>query len=249
MNELAEILTRVEKIEDSPGNARKIRPRDAATLILIDRSRGEPHVLVGRRHDRHAFMAGKFVFPGGRIERSDARMQSLGSLDKASERRLLFGLPPKAQHKARTLALTALRETFEETGFLIGRRHRSAGAMRSCPADWQPFAEAGVLPDLSRLTFVARAVTPPGRARRFDTRFFVADRADVAAELADPSGPDAEFVELKWLPLSAAKEDAGMPTISKTVLIEIERRFGARRNLPVPYYLFRGGRFRRLEIE
>jgi 8-oxo-dGTP pyrophosphatase MutT (NUDIX family) len=249
MNELAEILTRVEKIEDSLGNVRKIRPRDAATLILIDRSRGEPHVLVGRRHDRHAFMAGKFVFPGGRIERSDARMQSLGSLDKASERRLLFGLPPKAQHKARTLALTALRETLEETGFLIGRRHRSAGAMRSCPADWKPFADAGVLPDLSRLTFVARAVTPPGRARRFDTRFFIADRADVAAELADPSGPDAEFVELKWLPLSAAKEDAGMPTISKTVLIEIERRFDARRNLPVPYYLFRNGRFHRLEIE
>jgi 8-oxo-dGTP pyrophosphatase MutT (NUDIX family) len=249
MNELAEILTRVERIEDSLGNVRKIRPRDAATLILIDRSRGEPHVLVGRRHDRHAFMAGKFVFPGGRIERSDARMESLGSLDKACERRLMFGLPPKAQHKARTLALTALRETFEETGFLIGCHHRSAGAMRSCPADWKPFADAGVLPDLSRLTFVARAVTPPGRARRFDTRFFIADRTDVAAELADPSGPDAEFVELKWLPLSAAKEDDGMPTISKTVLIEIERRFDARKNLPVPYYLFRNGRFHRLEID
>jgi 8-oxo-dGTP pyrophosphatase MutT (NUDIX family) len=249
MNELAEQLTRIEKIEDSPGNARKIRPRDAATLILVDRTRGEPHILVGRRHDRHAFMAGKFVFPGGRIERSDARMQSLGSLDKASERRLRFGVPPRALHKARTLALTALRETLEETGFLIGRRHKAASAMRSCPADWKPFADAGVLPDLSRLTFVARAVTPPGRARRFDTRFFIADRADVAAELNDPTGPDAEFVELKWLPLSVAKQDAGMPTISKTVLIEIEKRFNARKNLPVPYYVFRHGRFHRLEID
>ena len=249
MSELAEHLTRVERIEDSPGSIRKIRPRDAATLIVIDRAHGEPRVLVGRRHDRHAFMAGKFVFPGGRIERSDARMQSLGALDKASERRLLFGMPARAKNKARTLALTALRETLEETGLLIGRKHTSAAAIRSCPTDWKPFADAGVLPDLSRLTFVARATTPPGRTRRFDTRFFIVDRSDVAAELNDPSGPEGEFVELRWLPLSAAKISPDMPTISKTVLIEIEKRFGARGNPPVPYYLFRGGRFHRLEID
>jgi 8-oxo-dGTP pyrophosphatase MutT (NUDIX family) len=249
MNELAEHLTRIERVEDNPGNNRNIRPRDAATLILIDRTGREPHVLVGRRHDGHAFMAGRFVFPGGRIERSDARMQSVGSLDKASERRLLFGVSARAQHKARALALAALRETLEETGLMIGRRHKSADTMRNCPTDWKPYADAGVLPDLSRLTFVARATTPPGRARRFDTRFFIADRADVAAELGDPSGPDGEFVELKWLPLSAAKRDAGMPTISKTVLIEIEKRFGARKNLPVPYYVFRRGRFHRMEID
>jgi 8-oxo-dGTP pyrophosphatase MutT (NUDIX family) len=247
MNELADRLTRIERIEDGPGNIRHIRPRDAATLILIDRSQREPHVLVGRRHDGHAFMAGKFVFPGGRIERSDARMQCVGSLDKASERRLLFGLPTRAQHKARALALAALRETFEETGLMIGRRHKSASAMRNCPTDWKPYADAGVLPDLSRLTFVARATTPPGRPRRFDTRFFIADRTDIAAELADPSGPDGEFVELKWLPLSAAKQDPGMPTISKTVLIEIEKRFEARKNLPVPYYIFLRGRCHRLD--
>jgi 8-oxo-dGTP pyrophosphatase MutT (NUDIX family) len=248
MNELAEQLTRIERVEDGPGNARNIRPRDAATLILIDRTRREPHILVGRRHDGHAFMAGKFVFPGGRIERSDARMQSVGVLDKATERRLLFGLPRRSLHKARALALAALRETLEETGLMIGRKHKSASAMRNCPDEWKPYAEASVLPDLSRLTFVARATTPPGRPRRFDTRFFIADRADVAAELGDPSGPDGEFVELKWLPLSAAKQDPGMPTISKTVLIEIEKRFDARKNLPVPYYVFRHGRFHRLEI-
>jgi hypothetical protein len=120
--------------------------------------------------------------------------------------------------------------------------------MRNCPTDWKPYADAGVLPDLSRLTFVARATTPPGRPRRFDTRFFIADHTDIVAELADPSGPDGEFVELKWLPLAAAKQDPSMPTISKTVLIEIEKRFETRKNLPVPYYIFRRGRFHRLEI-
>jgi 8-oxo-dGTP pyrophosphatase MutT (NUDIX family) len=249
MNELAENLTRVERIEDSPGNVRKIRPRDAATLIVIDRDHGEPRVLVGRRHDRHAFMAGKFVFPGGRIERSDARMTSLGALKKVCERRLRFGIPARSASKARTLALTALRETLEETGLLVGRKHKSATTLRSCPSDWRPFADAGVLPDLSSLTFVARAITPPGRTRRFDTRFFIVDRADVAAELEDPSGPESEFVEVKWLPLSEAKQSPDMPTISKTVLIEIEKRFGARGNPAVPYYVFRHGRFHRLEID
>jgi len=249
MSELAEHLTRVERIEDNPGKVRKIRPRDAATLIVIDRTPGEPHVLVGRRHERHAFMAGKFVFPGGRMERSDARMQSLGTLKRLCERRLLFGMPERAKNKGRTLALTALRETLEETGLVIGRKHKPAGKIRSCPSDWRTFYETGVLPDLSRLTFVARATTPPGRTRRFDTRFFIVDRSDVAAELADPSGPDGEFVELKWLPLSAAKVSPDMPTISKTVLIEIEKRFSARGNPPVPYYVFRHGRFHRLEID
>ncbi len=248
MDELAEHLTRAERVEDNPGNAPKIRPRDAATLVVVDRSRGEPHVLVGRRHDRHAFMAGKFVFPGGRLERSDARMKSLGSLKKVCERRLLFGLPASAKNKARTLALTALRETLEETGLVVGRRHKSANAA-ACPADWKPFVDAGVLPALSRLTFVARAITPPGRTRRFDTRFFIVDRADIAVELDDPSGPESEFVEVKWLPLSAAKVSPDMPTISRTMLIEIEKRFAARRNIPVPYYVFRHGRFHRLEID
>jgi 8-oxo-dGTP pyrophosphatase MutT (NUDIX family) len=248
MDELADTLTRIEKVEDSPGKFRRIRPRDAATLILVDSSHAEPRVLVGRRHSGHAFMANKFVFPGGRIERSDARMTSVGSLDPDSERRLRFGVPAKYTGKARMLALTALRETVEETGLLIGRKDKSE-PMPPCPPDWAPFAAANVLPDLSIMTFVARAITPPGRARRFDTRFFIADRKHVAADLGDPTGPEAEFVELKWLPMSEAKQSPDMPTISKTVLIEIERRFSASGNPPVPYYLFRQGRFHRLEIE
>jgi 8-oxo-dGTP pyrophosphatase MutT (NUDIX family) len=242
MNELAETLTRVERVEDHPGRHRNIRPRDAATLILIDRDKDEPHVLVGRRHQGHAFMAGKFVFPGGRIDRSDARMECVGALDPVSERRLLHGV--KTKSKPRMLALTALRETLEETGLMIGKR----GNVAACPREWADFAAAGIAPDLSALTFVARAVTPPGRARRFDTRFFIAERSHVAADRGDPSGPDSEFVELKWIPMSEAKQSPDMPTISKTVLIEIERRFATGGNPPVPYYLFRQGRFHRLEI-
>lgn len=247
MNELADILTRVERIEDSPGNHRNVRPRDAATLILVDRTQAEPHVLVGRRHSRHVFMADKLVFPGGRIERSDARMTCVGALAPDCERRLRFGVPAKYTNKPRMLALTALRETAEETGLLVGRKETTQ-EMPHCPAEWAPFAAVRVLPDLSALTFVARAVTPPGRPRRFDTRFFIADRKSVAVNLGDPSGPGGEFVELQWISISAARESPDMPTISKTVLIEIERRLAAHADAPVPYYIFRSGRFHRLEI-
>ncbi len=50
------------------------RPKDAATLILVDRSAATPKVLVGKRHDKVVFMPGKFVFPGGRVDKADNRV-------------------------------------------------------------------------------------------------------------------------------------------------------------------------------
>ena len=50
-----------------------VRPKDAATLILIDRSGSVPKVLLGKRHARHKFMPGKFVFPGGGVDPTDKR--------------------------------------------------------------------------------------------------------------------------------------------------------------------------------
>ena len=51
-----------------------VRPKDAGTLILVDRSGQAPKVLLGKRHAGHVFMPGKYVFPGGRVDRADARM-------------------------------------------------------------------------------------------------------------------------------------------------------------------------------
>jgi 8-oxo-dGTP pyrophosphatase MutT (NUDIX family) len=64
---LAAWLTRVERDQTHPN----IRPKDAATLILLDNTSSSPKVLLGRRHAGHAFLPGKFVFPGGRIDRAD----------------------------------------------------------------------------------------------------------------------------------------------------------------------------------
>ena len=69
----AERLTRTIRDQSFPN----LKPRDSATLILIDRAHAVPKVLLGRRHLRHRFMPGKFVFPGGRIEPSDRQMPAL----------------------------------------------------------------------------------------------------------------------------------------------------------------------------
>src|SRR5271169_6156543 len=98
---------------------RALRPRDAATLIIIERARGKTRVLMGKRHAGHKFMPGKFVFPGGAVEPGDRRMTVAGALDAAVEAKLLARTRRNAPEFARALALAAIRETFEETGLAL----------------------------------------------------------------------------------------------------------------------------------
>lgn len=243
MSEFAELLSRQEPPMRGPYR----RPRDSATLILLDGPLASPRVLLGRRNERHVFMPGKFVFPGGRVDAADGRMDAVGALDRESERRLRARMTRPSPVRARAFALAAIRETCEETGCLLAATGDDKVIARF-PA-WAPFAEAGLRPNLGALTFVARAITPPGRPRRFDTRFFVAHRRDVAAELPGIVGPDAEFVELKWLTFDEARAE-NSPTITKIVLGEIEARLklDLSPRLPVPFYFPRRGRMLREEI-
>src|SRR5713226_8672311 len=153
------------------------RPKDAATLILIDRSGDKPKVLVGKRHDKVVFMPGKFVFPGGRVDKSDNRVPVAAPISKELEANLLKGSPKITPSRARALAIAAIREACEETGLCLGRK--SNGAVPALQGAWKPFTEAGLLPDPSGLFLIARAITPPGRVRRFDTRFFTADASTI----------------------------------------------------------------------
>jgi 8-oxo-dGTP pyrophosphatase MutT (NUDIX family) len=240
MTNLAERLTKVERDQSHPN----LRPRDAATLILLDRAGPVPKVLMGRRHDSHKFMPGKFVFPGGRVERYDGRMPAVGQLAAEVETRLLRGVQRPSAVKARAFALAAVRETCEETGVLLGR-HRDVAPI--VPAEsWRAFAEASIYPDLTCLHFVARAITPPRRARRFDTRFFAADAEAIGHRIDDIVGAHTELVELVWVPIEEAKH-LDLPTITQVVLDELQRRTaaGLGPELPVPFYRMRRGRFTR----
>src|ERR1700747_1457968 len=98
------------------------RPRDAATLILVDRAGPIPKVLVGKRHDKVVFMPGKFVFPGGRVDKADNRVPVAAPITKNLEHTLLKVIPKIWPARARALANAAIREACEETGLCLGRR-------------------------------------------------------------------------------------------------------------------------------
>ena len=117
-----------------------LRPRDSATLILIDRSEPVPKVLLGRRHSRHKFVPGKFVFPGGRVEVSDRQMPFAAPLHERHTARLLYKLKRPSAAKAAAYALAAVRETYEETGLMLGTRAAEPIAAPAGP--WQAFAQA-----------------------------------------------------------------------------------------------------------
>jgi 8-oxo-dGTP pyrophosphatase MutT (NUDIX family) len=216
-----------------------MRPKDSASLIILDRSGAEPKVLLGRRHEEHAFMPGKFVFPGGRVEATDARMPSASELDPKAVAKLMQGASAR---KARALALAAIRETFEETGLMLGvKRHPPPTAPGGL---WSAFADAGIYPDLAALQFVARAITPPGLSRRFDTRFFSVDAQAITHRIDGIVGPHAELVELLWVALAETQE-LGLHTITAVILEELEARAtaGMGHGLPVPCYRMKNQRF------
>ena len=115
---LAERLTAAER--NHARSATRLRPKPAATLIILDHSGAEPTVLMGRRNPAHKFMPGKFVFPGGRVDPVDRHMRVALPLHTEVQDRLLAHLPRRGPAMAQALALAAIRETFEETGLVLG---------------------------------------------------------------------------------------------------------------------------------
>jgi 8-oxo-dGTP pyrophosphatase MutT (NUDIX family) len=234
----AERLTRTLRDQSFPN----VKPRDSATLILIDRAEKIPKVLLGRRHERHRFLPGKFVFPGGRIEPTDRLMAVSAALHDRHVAKLMRRLKRPSLAKAAAFALAAVRETYEETGIMLGTP--STGAVNTSPGPWEAFTKAGIVPDLSAIHFIARAITPPGRPLRFDSRFFAADISAIARRDDGFVGPDKELVELVWLPITQARA-LDMPGITAVVLEELQDRIAAGMSLdhPVPLYRMLHKRF------
>ena len=211
-----------------------LRPKDAATLLIVRRDGPAPRVLMGRRHGGHAFMPDKWVFPGGRIHPSDFRVPATTELRPDVAAALARGCTPE---RARALACAAIRETFEETGLLLAR----AGS-RVSRGEWREFLTQG-LPDLSALDYVARAITPPARSRRFDARFFIADAAALIS--LDPGAGSGELGEIAWFDWDAAAQ-LDLPNITRAILTEVALR-EADSARPITFHRFERGAHRLLE--
>ena len=224
--------------------AKVLRPRDAATLIILDRSGAEPKVLLGKRRLDLAFMAGKYVFPGGRVDRADRTVAITRDMAPAEVEKLMVGMrgtPSPA--RARALGAAAIREAFEEAGLIIGARSDRKAATVA-PA-WKAFHEAGFGPALDGLRLIARAITPPGRTRRFDTRFFSVD-AGAIAERRDTV--DGELSGLEWLTLEDARQ-LDIPRITRVILEDLGELIASgtfgQDHAAVPFYYSRNGSFKR----
>ena len=231
----------------TPGAAKKplLRPRDASTLIIVDRDTGEPRVLMGRRSADQVFMPGKYVFPGGRVDKQDRLIDSIDALRPTEVRKLLLDMKGAAsEQRARALALAAIRETIEEAGIVIGEACTNGGS-KTAHETWRDFFDRGYSPKLGALTFFARAITPPGRPRRFDTRFFCCEASAITARLEISDG---ELSGLEWVTIEQARE-LELPAITRVILEDLLDRLKNSTlddgSIPIPYYHYKNGSFRR----
>lgn len=237
-------MTEATPASPPPARTAALRPRDAATLIVVDGTQGSPRVLLGKRRADMNFMPGKYVFPGGRVDRADRAVTACDDLEPVEVAKLMVDMKGEpSPQRARALALAAVRETWEEAGMIIG----ATAAGRSAPADasWRGFFGLGFAPRLAPLTFFARAITPPGRPRRFDTRFFCVDARDICHR-GQP--PHDELSDLVWMELHEAR-GLDLPPITRVILEDLGDRMKLGplhgTDAPVPYYFNRNGTFRR----
>lgn len=182
--------------------------RPAATVVLWRDGVGGPQVLMGQRGAGAVFMPSKFVFPGGRVDPEDTALP--GWLATDCTRRLTLHVPEDAPAPD-VLVAAALREVTEETGLRFAAPR--PGALR----------------------FVFRAITPPGRSRRFDARFLLADATAVAGDVQDFTAASGELSHLRWLPLPEARA-LDLPFITEVVLAEVAALVAGGDQPGVPFF-------------
>ena len=199
--------------------------RDAATVIVMRDSHVRPRILMGQRGATAAFLPNKYVFPGGAVDPVD------GSIDLSLNPDVAAKLSEDSARPAPALAAAAIRELWEETGQILGRR----GAWDDAPQEWRGFARSGHVPNAADLDFVFRAVTPAGRPRRFDARFFCVNADYLASDPDDFSRAEDELSHLHWVPLDEVRA-LDLPFITEVVLAEVSARVHGTAPTTVPFF-------------
>lgn len=181
--------------------------RPAATVILWREGPEGREILMGQRGAAAVFMPSKYVFPGGAVDPQDQSGDPT-NLGSACLERLAHRCPAEAPD-AQTLARAALRELHEETG------------LRPSP--------------VADLRFVFRAITPPGRSRRFDARFFLVSAAGITGDAVNFSDATDELSHLHWIGLAQARA-LDLPFITEVVLAEVTALLAGVTQPGVPFF-------------
>ncbi|WP_134679255.1 NUDIX hydrolase [Paracoccus ravus] len=187
--------------------------RDAATVIVLDRKAAAgPSVLMGQRGVQASFMPSKYVFPGGAVDPEDAWAR-IRPADTLTRKVLSLAPRPASAPRPEAILAAGLRELAEETGLMTG-------VNGAAPEGWTHYIRSGLCPDASAMFCIFRAITPPGRTRRFDARFFLLDAERIAGDLHDFGAACDELSHLHWVPLSQARA-LDLPFITEVVLAEV----------------------------
>ena len=153
---------------------RAVRPRDAASLLIVRPGASDAEVLMGMRGARHRFMPNRLVFPGGRVDPEDRNGRFATPLRPDTRALLEKAATPG---RAQAIAIAVARELEEETGLTLGTP-----------------------PRLDGLSYLLRAVTPPTMPMRFNARFLVVDAEHVSGTLAG----SGELENLRYYAVAAA---------------------------------------------
>ena len=222
-----------------------LQPRDAGTLVIVDDSGKIPAILMGRRAAGHVFMPNRYVFPGGRVDAADLELAADHPLGDDQCDRLTARTPDGfGRREAAAIALAAIRETYEETGALVGE----TGDFGFSKGSWTHFSERNVRPAPKHLVPFARAITPPGPPRRYDTRFFCVPATALIVPPSLDALPTDELEDVAWVRLDGFGERSIAP-ITLRILDELKARLadGSWRDSsrPIPLYSFEDGQFAR----
>ena len=175
------------------------RTRNAASLVLLKKTKKEVKVLLGKRSEKTRFMPGAWVFPGGVLDKSDYKIPEATKLNNNIIKKLLVSNNTQA---ANALAIASIRETVEETGLILGKKAKNVSHINDEHINngITIMSKKGLVPDLAKLVYLGRAITPTFSPIRFHARFFMADAKHLLGKIKTTS----ELVEIKWIPLKKA---------------------------------------------
>ncbi|MBS4727000.1 NUDIX domain-containing protein [Mycobacterium sp. SM1] len=200
----------------TPTGDAPLRPRPAATVMLVRDTAEGIEVFLMRRHSAMEFAAGVMVFPGGGVDERDYHPGIVWIGPPPGWWAQRFGT---GTDLAEALVCAAARETFEETGVLFAGPERDPHGIVRDASVYRDSRLALAERTLSfgdflrRENLVLRAdllrpwanwVTPRAeRTRRYDTYFFVA--ALPQGQRAD--GENTESDHAGWTTPQAAIDD------------------------------------------
>ena len=211
-------------------NSNPVEIKNAATIVIVRKQNNKHKILMGQRGKDAVFMPNKFVFPGGAHENNDRLVPFSQSLiDKD-----ITLLSMKSYiSQSESLVATAIRELWEETGLKIADSYNWNDLKIN---GWEDFYENNIAPNASKLKFFFRAITPVGRPRRFDARFFICFAQDLSCNLDDFSNASSELRHLQWIELEKT-QDFDLPIITRIVLKEVQDIiFNGANKKGVPFY-------------